>query len=167
MSKYFKYLRYVIRHKFYVMIYCFKFGLYWQGLTHDLHKLRWFPFVTYANHFYGGKKVKGNSPTGYAKPTTDLDDPAFDLAWLYHQKSQRHHWQFFVLMEDDGGVKLMPMPDKYWKEMVVDWYGASIATGRSDRTNYKENTKQWYIAHKNIIQMNGFTRAMVEQELGV
>src|SRR5574340_1016632 len=100
--KYLKYLWYVIRHKYYVGIMCFKMGLYWQGLMHDNHKFRWFPFVTYANHFYGGKEIKGNSATGYSKPTTDPDDPDFDLAWLYHQKSQRHHWQFFILKEDNG-----------------------------------------------------------------
>jgi hypothetical protein len=25
----------------------------------------------------------------------------FDLAWLYHQKRNKHHWQFFVLLNDN------------------------------------------------------------------
>jgi len=164
---YLKYLWYVLRHKFFVGVFCFQEGLYTQAIWHDMHKLRKFPFIAYAKHFYGGKKIKGQSPTGYSKPTTDLDDPDFDKAWLYHQKSQMHHWQFWILMEDSGKVKLLPMDECYWREMICDWYGASIATGKSDFTNYKENTKKWYLAHKDKMQLNGFTRSLVEQELGI
>ncbi len=165
--KYLKYFWYVIRHKYYVGIMCFKMGLYWQGLVHDNIKFTCFPFKAYANHFYSGKKIKGTSKTGYSKPTTDVDDPEFDLAWLYHQKSQRHHWQFFILKEDNGKEKILPMTEKYWKEMICDWYGASLATRISNISNYKENTKKWYLEHKGNIHLNPFTRLLVENELGV
>jgi len=164
---YLKYFWYVIKHKFFVGIFCFKMGLYKQGLWHDMHKFRKFPFITYAKHFYGGKQIKGNSKTGYSKPTTDLDDPDFDKAWLFHQKTQLHHWQFWVLMEENGNVKILPMDECYWKEMIADWYGASISTGKSNFSNYKENTKLWYLDHMDNIKLNGFTKTLVEIELGV
>lgn len=169
MQKYLKYLWYVLRHKFYVGVFCIKMGLYAQGMWHDMHKLRRFPFIAYANHFYGnrnGRTLQGDSATGYSKPVK-TDDLEFDRAWLFHQKTQKHHWQFWVLLEDSGNVKLLPMDECYWREMVADWYGASIATGVSTFKNYKENTKKWYIAHKDVIQLNGFTRSLVETELGV
>ena len=109
--KYLKYAWYIIKHKWYVMIECFKVGLYWQGITHDLSKLlpdEWFP---YANYFYGFKK---RDETGYYKPT-DTGDKAFDFAWLLHQKRNPHHWQWWILPEDDGGTKILEMPLKYKK----------------------------------------------------
>lgn len=166
MNKYLKYLKYVIKHKFYVGYFCFQEGLYIRGIFHDMHKFRWFPFKAYANYFYGDKKVEGNSPTGYSKPikTHDTD---FDKAWLFHQKTQKHHWQFWILQEDDGNIKHIPMDEQYWKEMIVDWQGASIATGKSNFRTYKENTRDWYLAHKHIIQLNPYTRAQVEKTLGI
>ena len=35
---YFKLLKRIIVHKFWVAYYCFQVGLYWQGLIHDLSK---------------------------------------------------------------------------------------------------------------------------------
>ena len=36
--KFFQHLRTVNHHRFLVMVGCFKVGLIWQGLTHDLSK---------------------------------------------------------------------------------------------------------------------------------
>lgn len=157
---------------FYVINFlCVFFVLGWDFIN-KVYGTTWlsssvFPFKTYARYFYGKKKyIEGNSSTGYYKPTS-TEDANFDKAWLFHQKTQKHHWQFWILMEDDGGVKLLPMDECYWKEMLCDWYGASIATGKSNFSNYRENTKLWYINHMNIIQLNRFTRSMIEKELGV
>ncbi len=43
-----KYLRYIIKHKWYVARACFREGLWWAALTHDLSKFRpgeWFPYL--------------------------------------------------------------------------------------------------------------------------
>ncbi len=56
---------------------------------------------------------------------------AFELAWLKHQHRNPHHWQYWVLENDDGNTVLIPMPKRYWLEMVCDWYGAGWAiTGK-------------------------------------
>ena len=166
MKKLLKYLSYVIKHKFYVGVFLFNEGYYWQALTHDISKFRWFPFKTYANYFYGEREPEGDSETGYSKPITTIDKD-FDMAWLLHQKINPHHWQFWILLEDDGGIKMIDMPKKYWKEMICDWYGASIATGKSNFSNYRSNTKRWYIAHRDIIKLSDQTRKEVDWELDV
>lgn len=51
--KYLKYLKYILKHKYYVAVECFKMGLIWRGLVHDLSKLRLSEFGAYANYFYG------------------------------------------------------------------------------------------------------------------
>jgi len=83
---YIQYLDYLLRHKWYVTLECFREGLYWQGLTHDLSKFLPSEFIPYANYFYGkGKVKKVRDETGYYKPT-DTGDKEFDFAWLLHQK---------------------------------------------------------------------------------
>lgn len=155
MSKYFKYVKYLVRHIWYVRKACWAKGLYWQGLTHDLSKWRPSEFLPYANFFY--KKPKRNK-TGYYKPT-DTGDEAFDFAWLLHQKRNKHHWQFWVLPEDDGGVKILEMPYKYRLEMLCDWWGASMALG------YQGKSKTWYEANKNNMQLHPKTRKWVEENV--
>ena len=34
----------VLKHKYYVFIYCCKLGIPWQGITHDLSKFSWIEF---------------------------------------------------------------------------------------------------------------------------
>jgi len=65
-KKYKQYLSYLIRHKWFVMLECFKEGLYWQGIIHDLSKFLPSKLFPYANFFYN-KKVRDK--TGYYKPT--------------------------------------------------------------------------------------------------
>lgn len=161
--KYIKYLKYLIRHKYYVMVECFKNGLYWRGMMHDLSKFKSSEFVPYANFFYG--KEKKRDKTGYYKPT-DTGDKDFDFAWLLHQKVNRHHWQFWMLPEDEGGVKILEMEYPYWLEMICDWVGAGKAQGfyspKNDR--YKE-TRAWYAKNKDKMQLHPKTRKYIEQTI--
>ena len=154
--KHFKYLSYVIRHKWYVMIECWKFGLYWTGIVHDWSKFlpcEWFP---YANYFYG-PKFPGRDETGYYKPT-DTGDDAFDRAWLHHQKVNKHHWQWWVLPDEDGW-KTLEMPRKYILEMIADWRGAGKAQGTPD-------TLAWYRKNMHKMKLGMLTRSQVERLIG-
>ena len=154
--KYLKYLHYIVRHKWYVMYECFKKGLIWRGLLHDLSKFYPSEFVPYANYFYGNKSdiKKGRNSTGYYKPT-DTGDVAFDFAWLLHQKRNRHHWQWWILPEDDGGVKIMEMQEVYRTEMLCDWIGAGKAQGHfSPKDDYLQETRNWWNANNHKMQLH-------------
>ena len=52
MKQYFKYFKYVFKHKFWVMKYCFEDRLYIRGILHDINKFRPSNFIAYANYFY-------------------------------------------------------------------------------------------------------------------
>lgn len=102
MIKHLKYLKYVLRHKWFVFLACLDYGLIWRGIKHDWHKFlpsEWFPYV---NFFYGktGKPIQRRDSTGYYKPT-DTGDAQFDFAWFLHQKRADHHWQWWVLVRDE------------------------------------------------------------------
>jgi len=129
----------------------------WRGIIHDLSKFLPSEFVPYANHFYGDKKQKRDK-TGYYKPT-DTGDKDFDFAWLLHQKRNRHHWQWWILPEDKGGIIILDMPIKYRKEMLCDWRGASRAQG------YGNSIIKWYEKNKNKMQLHKDTRKWIERKI--
>ena len=167
--KYLKYLKYVLRHKWFVFIECCKVGHPFLGLIHDWSKFRPNEFLPYAEHFYGEtshhkdgshqpKGIKtGRDETGYYKPT-NTGNKEFDFAWLLHQKRNRHHWQWWVLPEDDGGEVLMEIPVKYRLEMLCDWFGAGRAQGTPD-------VKAWYQKNKDKMRLHRETRSSVEWQL--
>jgi len=155
------YLQYVVRHKWFVLVECWKRGLYWRGLTHDPSKFlpsEWFPYV---RHFYGPKPQPVRDETGYYKPT-ETGDSAFDLAWLKHQHRNDHHWQWWMLTKDDTGQpKCLPMSPAARLEMLCDWKGAGRAQG------YGDNTLPWYEKNKERMQLHPDTRTWVERQLFV
>ena len=162
MRKYLKYLNYLIKHKWFVFLECCKERMIWQGIIHDLSKFLPSEFFPYVEHFYGGTEHndirKGRDETGYYKPT-DTGDKAFDFAWLLHQKKNKHHWQWWTLPEDEGGLKILEMPVKYRKEMLCDWLGAAKAQG------HKNNRKKWYEKNKDRMQLGTETRKWIEQRI--
>lgn len=90
MKMYFEYLKKVLLHKYYVFIECCKLGIPWLGIIHDLSKFLPCEFFAYARYFHG------------SNPRSAENKPAFDVAWLHHQKSNKHHWQYWILQYDNA-----------------------------------------------------------------
>lgn len=154
MKKYLKYFQYLFRHRWYVMLECFKYGLIWQGLVHDWSKFLPDELIPYANFFYGGDNRKDR----FYDPKDGSTD--FNYAWLKHQRRNPHHWQSWLLQEDDGDKFPLKMPVKYAIEMVCDWRGAGKASGYND-------TPAWYLRNKEKIILHEETRKFVETLLNV
>ncbi len=154
-----KYLSYVVRHKWYVMVGCFKCGLIWRGLVHDLSKFRPSEFFPYARHFYGPDSHHKDG--SHAAKGGDTGDEAFDFAWLLHQKRNRHHWQWWILPEDEGGVKVLPMREPHLTEMICDWKGAGRAQGHGD------DVVPWYRKNRPKMQLHLLTAHGVTRGLGL
>lgn len=153
MKMYLKYIRSVSRHKWFVFLECCKEGIPLRGLLHDMSKFLPSEFFPYARFFNGDRR---NKPA-YYKPYGTGDD-AFDFAWLRHQKRNQHHWQWWVLPEDDGGTKVMPMSDIFRLEMWCDWRGAGKAYNNG-------NTVEWYDNNKGNMQLHPETRAWIESKV--
>lgn len=159
-----RYLSYVVRHKWFVLLAGLKTGApLWRLVIHDWSKLtpaEWFPYVQY---FYGHddehyrrawrRGVYLRAPRGHAlRSGTD----AFDVAWLHHQHRNPHHHQHWLLREDDGALRALAMPEPLVREMVADWMGAGRAiTGRWDAASWYANAAGKMILHPD-------TRAHVE-----
>ena len=132
-----------------------KFGIFESDISaalenageHDRSKYDVIEYRAYDDYFYGGNK-------SYAVKT------AFDQAWLHHQHVNPHHWQYWVLINDDDGVnKALPMPEDYILEMIADWWSFSWREG-----NLME-IFDWYDKHRNVILFEEETRKTVEKIL--
>ncbi len=164
MNKHFQYLKYIIRHKWFVFLACRRCGVsLWRSIIHDWSKFLPCEWFAYVNEFYGDwKKIKETEPDdfrywGYRQPII----AAFNKAWNHHQKVNKHHWQYWLLTNDCDSPKHSPlqMPEKYAREMVADWWGAGRAiTGKWEALNwYNQNNKQ--------ILLSDYTREFVEKLL--
>ena len=106
----------IVRHKWYVGIECWKRGLYWQGIIHDLSKFSPTEFVPSARRFQGT-----GSPIAQEK-----NEIGYSYAWLNHKAKNKHHWIYWVDQVNGKWVGC-PMPEKYIQEMLCDNIGAGKA----------------------------------------
>ena len=148
MKRHWQYLKYVLRHKWFV----FQAGLFlkvpmWILILHDWDKFmpdEWFP---YARCFYKPDGSKQYDVT-----------PAFNMAWNAHQKRNKHHWQYWMITWDRGETECLEMPDVYRHEMLADWMGAGKALGNPD-------VRSWYEKNKDKMKLHPRTRELVEWAL--
>ena len=162
MRRYWANLQYVLRHKYYVFLEGQKLGvpLLWL-LLHDWDKFLPDEFIPYARQFYWSDGRKRKAPSDYAA----------DVAWLKHQRRNKHHWQRWLLLDDapiretnylilDTGaicyhddmrmlmgatvrtVQPLPMPDRHRREMLADWRGVSRHFGTELRDWYFDPVRQ-------------------------
>jgi hypothetical protein len=148
-----QYARYVLRHKLFV----FLAGLWLhvplhQLIVHDWSKFLPDEWLAYARYFYGEGSAERRQPRE-AKW-------AFDHAWLRHQHRSPHHWQHWVLRNDDGSTVALPMPERFAREMVADWRGAGRALGMPD-------TAAWFRRNRGKILLHQNTEALVCRLLGI
>ena len=107
-------LKKIITHKYYVAKYCFKVGLYWQGIIHDMSKFSPTEFLESIKYYVGT-----SSPIDACKK-----DKGYSLAWFHHRGRNYHHYEMWIDNFNNGGVALL-MPKKYAYEMACDYVGAA------------------------------------------
>ena len=155
MHPYAAYLRYLVRHKWFVLVECWRIGLYWRGIIHDWSKLWPSEFIPYSRYFFFRHNIRDSS--GYYKPT-DTGDQDFDFAWFLHTRRNDHHWQYWVLPTEDG-VKLLDISEHVVQEMVCDWRGAA----RAQRSSV--SVLEWWDRNRHKMQLSEATVELVEHHL--
>ena len=107
----------ITAHKLLVMKYCFKIGLYKQGLLHDLSKYAPSEFLVGARYYLGTR-----SPNN-----AEREDTGVSTAWMHHKGRNKHHFEYWVDygIGAEHAIEGMPMPRKYIAEMVMDRISAS------------------------------------------
>lgn len=148
MRKFFGHLMTVMKHRRLVRKHCFKLGLYWQGLTHDLSKFSPTEFLVGVKYFQGDM-----SPNSAERAANG----GYSYSWLHHKGRNKHHleyWMDYDTSGKDGGMYVpLEMPAKYLAEMFCDRLAASKtyrgkAYKDSDPYDYYMRMKNHYLIHK-------------------
>lgn len=153
MTSHWRYLGYVARHKFWVLVFGIPLKVpFWRLVVHDASKFSRAEWGAYVRKFYGGASPR--DATGGYDP--DAQGAAFKAAWKHHWESNAHHWNHWA----EGLLSPLPMPETYAREMVADWFGAGMAQGKPDVVGF-------YRANGPKMKLHPETRALVERLLGI
>ncbi len=106
----------VTKHRHRVIAHCFRAGIGWQGLFHDLSKYSPTEFLPGARYYQGTR-----SPTERERELF-----GYSAAWMHHKGRNRHHYEYWVdLNMQTKRYEPVPMPVRYVKEMFCDRVAAS------------------------------------------
>ena len=105
-------------------------------------------YNAFDTYFYGGNK-------SYSV----VQD--FNKAWLLHIHRNPHHWQYWVLINDnpEEGEVLIEMPYNYILEMICDWWSFSWTKGDLNEIF------PWYEQCKKYIKLHPNSRKTLESIL--
>ncbi len=171
MKKHWLYLKYVLRHKWFVLLEGMTLGVpLWMLIIHDWGKFlpgEWFPYVDFFHGEYIVTATRKRWINGGASKDASLQQIedeiieerklAFYTAWQYHVNRNKHHWQYWVT-SNESDVECLPMPEVHRLEMLADWRGAGRAQGTPD-------TRKWYASHRNKLKLHPETRQFFDRTL--
>lgn len=111
---------------------------------HDESKYSGEEYDAYDAYFYGGNRSHEVVEN-------------FNYAWLHHIHNNPHHWQYWILINDDPekGEIILDMPTEYIIEMICDWWSFSW-----DKGDLHE-IFDWYAKHNNYMKLSETTRNKV------
>lgn len=180
MRRYLAYLWYVLRHKWFVFIEGRKLGVsLWQLIIHDWSKFSPDEFIPYAKAFYkpnGKGQYDQNNEfiTAWARHqwrqphhwqnwvVMPGGTPIGDLGIMIMDMGMVLGWEIDGRWEqqlDISGLRALPMPERFRKEMLADWRGA----GRSAKGGLP--TREWYLKRRDIMILHPETRRWIEEQL--
>lgn len=125
-------------------------GFEWQiCFNHDASKTDPEEYDAYDAYFYGNNR-------SYSVVQN------FKKAWLRHIHNNPHHWQHWILINDEPkeGMVVIDMPYIYVVEMICDWWSFSWTKGDLNEIF------GWYEDRKDYMKLSANTRISVEYILG-
>ena len=111
-----KHFRTITRHRHKVIAHCFRAGIGWQGLFHDLSKYTPTEFSEGRRHYLGTRSPNERARELYGH----------SLAWMHHKGRNKHHYEYWT--DVDPKIKQyvpIEMPLRYVTEMFCDRVAAS------------------------------------------
>ena len=111
MAKAWSHFKTITHHRTLVMLGCFRVGLVWQGLTHDLSKYSPTEFRAGARYFQGNRSPNAK----------EREEMGYSLAWMHHKGRNRHHFEYWTDLDlKTREYQPVVMPRRYLAEMIMD-----------------------------------------------
>lgn len=150
----------ITHHRWLVRGGCFRVGLYWQGLTHDLSKYSPAEFRVGARYYQGNR-----SPNGVERA-----EKGFSTAWIHHKGRNRHHYEYWTdLNLETCRYESVPMPRRYLVEMVMDRRAACMTYQGAAYTDasaweYFAASRERKLMHPQLERELGFLLEMLRDQ---
>ena len=141
----------ICKHKYYVGKYCWKLGLYKQGIMHDMSKFSPTEFFESVQYYQGNR-----SPIDACK-----EHKGYSEGWQHHKGRNPHHYEYWLDNFDEGAAPLI-MPRKYALELICDYIGAGRAYMGKDFT-YEKEYKWWLSKNQNPIAMHPVINMFIDK----
>ena len=147
-------------HRHLVCMGCFRVGLYWQGLTHDLSKYSPTEFLTGAKYYQGTR-----SPNA-----AEREEKGYSEAWMHHTGRNRHHYEYWTDMSRaTGRYESVPVPRKYLAEMVMDRRAACLVYQGKDyhpgaELEYLERSREKLLLHPETLRQLHYILTMLKEQ---
>jgi len=146
-------------HKWLVMKYCFKVGLYKQGLLHDLSKYTPSEFLIGVKYYQGDR-----SPNA-----AERDEKGYSEAWMHHKGRNKHHYEYWNDVGRDRNIAPVKMPLNYVVEMIMDRIAASKVYKKEAYTDassleYYHRTRECALIHEETDKLLHFLLVMLAEK---
>lgn len=151
----FKHFGKICQHKYWVGYYCFKMGIPWRGIKHDMSKFSPTEFFESVKYYTGT-----SSPIDECKKVN-----GYSKAWQHHKGRNTHHYEYFVDNFDNGGEALV-MPFKCVLEMFCDYLGAGRAYMGKEFT-YEKEYRWWEKKREKPLKMHTVVWLFMDSALGI
>ncbi len=117
MNKFFGHLNTVMRHRRLVIFHCWRVGILWRGLMHDLSKYSPAEFLNGVRYYQGGLRSPNEG---------EREAHGYSIAWIHHKGRNRHHFEYWTdYNPKTKQVEPVEMPLVFVKEMFCDRLAAS------------------------------------------
>lgn len=153
-QRFFGHIGTVIKHKRNVRRACFKMGLIYQGLFHDMSKFSPVEFIPSVRYYSGT----------FSPNATDRVLTGVSTSWLHHKGKNKHHFEYWTdYTSKEPYIVGCRMPLKYVAEMVADRYAACVAYNGE---NYSQKDAwTYYERGASHLVIDEDTRAVLEAAL--
>ena len=141
----------ITKHKNRVMKYCFKCGLYKQGLLHDLSKYGHVEFWNGAKYYLGTRSPhhKERLEKGYSE------------AWMHHKGRNKHHMEYWVdVSHITHEYEPKDVPNRYVAESICDRLAATEIYNKNK--NDKDGALNYFYKEGSHLPLSDKTRARLE-----
>ena len=137
------------------MKYCFKVGLYKQGLLHDLSKYSPSEFILGVKYYQGTR-----SPNA-----AEREKKGYSAAWLHHKGRNKHHYEYWLDYSPNAEVGLQgnKMPVRYVVEMFIDRMAACKTYYGDDYRN--DSPLNYFLKNQGHYTMHEDTMELLEKLL--
>ena len=154
MVKAWQHFKTITKHRHQVIIHCYKAGIFFQGLFHDLSKYSPSEFIVGAKYYIGTKSPNEG----------EREAIGYSTAWMHHKGRNKHHYEYWTDYNPKSKkIEPVKMPLNYVIEMFCDRVAASKIYMKEDYRN--SSPLEYFLNAKARLVMHVETAHLLEKLL--